>query len=334
MELLIHTGARQTCRSAWKRRAFHTSHQCRATPTGEIKPAPAIRFTGDSNQFARSQPRAQLIQEEEQDAPSSLGRRRGRNDSSLDPEQRRLLRRIRLVPASPSYFTALPKHMDDVLHISSLLRKYQLLPTASPEEVARVTFKKRRDYQIETQEPVRSKSYGIMVSLLRRLSLIHPSLIPEEVTQTLEKYKRLVQPYLNKAKPIIIDEFGRAKALGRRKSSRAAVYLVEGDGQVLINGRSLTEYFARLHDRESAVWALKATQRLDKYNVWGIVHGGGTTGQAEALTLAVSKALLAHEPDLKPALRRAGVVTRDPRRVERKKPGKLKARKMPTWVKR
>lgn len=70
-----------------------------------------------------------------------------------------------------------------------------------------------------------------------------------------------------------------------------------------MNGKSLTEYFGRLHDRESAVWALKATQRLDKYNVWAVASGGGTTGQAEAIMLAVSKALMAHEPDLKPALR-------------------------------
>ncbi|KAH9828232.1 37S ribosomal protein S9, mitochondrial, partial [Teratosphaeria destructans] len=124
------------------------------------------------------------------------------------------------------------------------------------------------------------------------------------------------------------------RAVGRRKSSRAIVALVEGEGEALVNERSLSDYFGRVHDRESAVWALKATGRLDKYNVWALVKGGGTTGQAEAITLAVAKALLAHEPDLKPALRRAGVVTRDPRSVERKKPGKLKARKMPAWVKR
>ena len=72
----------------------------------------------------------------------------------------------------------------------------------------------------------------------------------------------------------------------------------------MVNGKKLTEYFGRLHDRESAVWALKATQRLDKYNVWALATGGGTTGQAESITLGLARALLAHEPDLKPALRR------------------------------
>jgi len=132
----------------------------------------------------------------------------------------------------------------------------------------------------------------------------------------------------------LVDEDGRAYAYGRRKSSRAQVWLVEGEGEVLVNGKSLVDVFSRIHDRESALWALKSTARLDKYNVWIKVHGGGTTGQAEAITLAVGKALMVHEPALKPALRRAGCVTRDPRRVERKKPGKLKARKMPAWVKR
>jgi len=109
---------------------------------------------------------------------------------------------------------------------------------------------------------------------------------------------------------------------------------VQGEGQVLINGKSINAAFGRIHDRESALWALKVTNRMDRYNIWALVKGGGATGQAEAITLGTARALMVHEPDLKPALRRAGCVTRNPKRVERKKPGKLKARKMPAWVKR
>ncbi len=76
------------------------------------------------------------------------------------------------------------------------------------------------------------------------------------------------------------------------------------EGEVLINGKPLNGVFPRIHDRESAVWPLIATKRVDKYNVWAWVRGGGLTGQAEALTLGVAKALLVHEPLLKPALRR------------------------------
>ena len=79
---------------------------------------------------------------------------------------------------------------------------------------------------------------------------------------------------------------------------------MEGTGEVLVNGKNIVQAFPRLHDRESALWALKVTQRLDKYNVWALVEGGGVTGQAESITLALARALLVHEPALKPALRR------------------------------
>jgi ribosomal protein S9 len=144
----------------------------------------------------------------------------------------------------------------------------------------------------------------MLLVMLKRLNRVHPALLPVEIQRTLQRYKRRVQPNYNRAKPIEIDGWGRARAVGRRKSSHAVVFLVEGDGECLINGRTLVDYFGRLHDRESAVWALKSTQRLDKYNVFAVAKGGGTTGQAEAITLGVAKALLAHEPDLRLALRK------------------------------
>jgi len=167
----------------------------------------------------------------------------------------------------------------------------------------------------------------------------------------LEKFLRPSAAALQQAKPGKIDQHGVAKGAGRRKESSASVQLVEGTGEILINGKSIVDVFPRLHDRESAMWPLKISERIDKYNVFALVSGGGITGQAEAITLGLAKALLVHEPALKPILRRgkhhaiamekcgltnisAGCVTRDPRRVERKKAGRVKARKMPTWVKR
>jgi small subunit ribosomal protein S9 len=114
----------------------------------------------------------------------------------------------------------------------------------------------------------------------------------------------------------------------------------------------LVQAFPKLHDRESAVWPLKVTNRLDKYNVFVIAHGGGLTGQAESITLGLSKALLVQEPALKPVLRKgmfyhplkkrrlvahtftAGCITRIMKRVERKKAGRVKARKKPAWNRR
>jgi len=183
-------------------------------------------------------------------------------------------------------------------------------------------------------ETVKSSKYLKITQILRRLNLIHHSVMPQEVKDTINDYKRDIDPHENVARPIPVDKWGKSLGVGRRKTSVAKAYLVEGTGEVLVNGKTLAEAFGRIHDRESVIWPLKATQRIDKYNVWAMANGGGTTGQAEALTLAVAKALLVHEPALKPALRRAGCVTRDPRKVERKKPGHVKARKMPAWVKR
>ncbi|PHH89128.1 hypothetical protein CDD83_6620 [Cordyceps sp. RAO-2017] len=183
-------------------------------------------------------------------------------------------------------------------------------------------------------EQIKASHYARVMRVARRLNLIEPSLVPQKVRVALAAFARAIDPSSNKPNPTIIDGYGRAIATGKRKESTARAFVVEGTGQVLINGKTLSEAFGRVHDRESAVWALLATKRLDKYNVWALVEGGGTTGQAEALTMAVAKALLAHEPALKPALRKAGCITRDIRTVERKKHGHVKARKMPAWVKR
>lgn len=278
-----------------------------ATPTAEssgnepIRAARPIQFSQDKNQFSRStfQGRPRFSR----DGPPRGGPRDGPPRSGRFEPSNLLLQRIRIVPASPSYFTATPRYTDDLLNLSGLLRKHQLLPQLPPGQAPRIAWKTYEQYKAEVDEPVRETRYNRLLEIIKRLNYIHPALIPEEVTTALDRFKRTLQPFLNKPKPILVDQYGRARASGRRKSSTASVYVVEGTGEAIVNGKSLTEYFGRLHDRESAVWALKATQRLDKYNVWAVASGGGTTGQAEAIMLAVSKALMAHEPDLKPALR-------------------------------
>jgi small subunit ribosomal protein S9 len=133
--------------------------------------------------------------------------------------------------------------------------------------------------------------------------------MPPELSGAMQIYKRDVDPYATVRKPLVVDEDGRACGVGRRKSSSAKVYLVQGEGEVLVNGKSINNVFGRIHDRESALWALKATNRMDKYNVWALVTGGGSTGQAEAITLGTAKALMVFEPALKPALRRGESLT-------------------------
>lgn len=212
--------------------------------------------------------------------------------------------KARLVPDSPSYFTGLPHFVDNLLRLQSLLRKHETLPVVKPGQAPRVAWKTLVEYRNSVGEPVKASKYQKIVAILHRLNHIHPDLKTPAIHGALEAHKRAIDPFANKANPIPIDKFGRALGAGRRKSSTARAWVVEGNGEVLINGKTLVDAFARVHDRESAIWPLKATERIDKYNVWALVEGGGTTGQAEALTLAIAKALLAHEPLLKPALRR------------------------------
>ncbi|KAG8158993.1 hypothetical protein KVR01_011436 [Diaporthe batatas] len=243
-------------------------------------------------------------------------------------------RHARAVPISPAYFSRQSEFNDNYLTLMKLMRNYAHLPTIPADQVEKASFRTLKDLRLSTGEQVKAAEYAKAMNLVRRLHKIHPSLAPQSVKDAVEKWKRNLNPNFNAAKPVEIDKFGRALGVGRRKTSTARAWVVEGTGEVLINGKSLADAFGRVHDRESAMWPLKAAQRVDKYNVWALVDGGGTTGQAEALTLAVAKALLVHEPALKPVLRRAGVVTRDRRTVERKKHGHLKARKRPAWVKR
>ena len=211
---------------------------------------------------------------------------------------------LRVVPVSPSYFTGKPIFTDAWLLLQRLLRQNQLLPRLAPSEVPRIAWKTLAQYRMLVGEPVRAAKYHKVLEILQRLNQIHPQVMPEEVQQAMAPYKRDSNPYDVKPRPNLIDLWGRALGVGRRKASSAQVWLIEGEGEIIINGKPLQEVFSTQHDRESALWPLVALKRLDKYNIWATVEGGGTTGQAEAMTLGLAKALLVHEPLLKPALRR------------------------------
>ncbi|KAI0021942.1 40S ribosomal protein S9 [Xylariomycetidae sp. FL0641] len=242
--------------------------------------------------------------------------------------------KARALPVSPSYFSRQPEFMDAYVLVQDLARKYGRLPTAAPGQAERVSWKTRHHYRLAVGEQVKARDYANCLTLAKRLHQIHPGLMPEAVKEGIRPFKRDINVYANTPRILPIDKFGRSHGVGRRKSSVARAWLVEGTGEVLINGKGLNDAFGRVHDRESALWGLKSMERLDKYNVWALVEGGGTTGQAEALAMAVAKALCVHEPALKTPLRKAGCIARDPRQVERKKPGRVKARKAFTWVKR
>jgi len=121
---------------------------------------------------------------------------------------------------------------------------------------------------------------------------------------------------------------------GRRKTSVARVYLKAGNGTITINGRDSKEYFTVPMLQVAIQQPFQISQQEGKYDVTANINGGGITGQAQALRLAIAKALVESDSSLKPALRAAGLMTRDPRMVERKKPGQKKARKRFQFSKR
>jgi small subunit ribosomal protein S9 len=121
---------------------------------------------------------------------------------------------------------------------------------------------------------------------------------------------------------------------GRRKSSTARVFLRPGKGQIIINGRDISQYFGRETARMIVRQPLEVAQATDKFDVLATVEGGGISGQAGAIRLGVARALVEYNDALKPSLRKEGLMTRDAREVERKKIGLHGARRATQFSKR
>jgi len=123
-------------------------------------------------------------------------------------------------------------------------------------------------------------------------------------------------------------------AVGRRKEAVTRVFLSKGDGNITINGKEYKTYFPLVYLQNQVELPFKSINAADKFNVTVNATGGGVKGQAEAVKLGIARALLQVNPEYKPALKEAGLLTRDSRSVERKKPGKKKARKSFQFSKR
>ncbi len=116
-------------------------------------------------------------------------------------------------------------------------------------------------------------------------------------------------------------------AVGRRKAAVTRVFLTNGDGNITINGKDYKTYFPLIYLQNQVEAPLKTIEATDKFDVVVNATGGGTKGQAEAVKLGIARALLKVNPEYRPALKLAGLLTRDPRVVERKKPGQKKSKK-------
>jgi len=124
------------------------------------------------------------------------------------------------------------------------------------------------------------------------------------------------------------------QTVGRRKQAIVRVRLVPGTGQFKLNGRTLSEYFPNKLHQQLIREPLVILDRVGSYDIVALLHGGGVTGQAGALRLAIARALVVLDEDDRAVLRKAGFMTRDPRAKERKKYGLKKARKAPQYSKR
>mgnify|MGYP000860338692 CR=1 FL=1 len=141
------------------------------------------------------------------------------------------------------------------------------------------------------------------------------------------------QPGETKATPQK-DKYGRAYATGKRKNAVARVWLKAGSGKMIVNGKDLNAYFARPALRMMIAQPFSIAARVGQFDMWCTVAGGGLSGQAGAVRHGLSKAMTYFEPELRPALKHAGFLTRDSRVVERKKYGRHKARRSHQFSKR
>ncbi|XP_047068343.1 30S ribosomal protein S9, mitochondrial-like [Lolium rigidum] len=153
-------------------------------------------------------------------------------------------------------------------------------------------------------------------------------------TSSRAEVERQLQEEIAKARVRQVDEQGRAYGTGKRKCSIARVWIQPGDGKFVVNEKQFDAYFPILDHRADLLRPFTVTKTLGLWDVACTVKGGGVSGQVGAVRLGISRALQNWEPGLRPYLKSAGYLTRDSRVVERKKPGKAKARKSFQWVKR
>ncbi|KAI8085805.1 ribosomal protein S9/S16-domain-containing protein [Gilbertella persicaria] len=282
-------------------------------------------------------------------ALASMTQRLASSFSPLQQQQQQQLDEVlqyREKPGSLSYFTGNYKYNDLLIEFDALYKRFEnWKPTDQVVNVPsdlldvnsdKVYSWKQRDKMSELLSiPLTTSQWRKITTHLSALASL-PKPLPAAVAKMLEPYERFdaTQQSSGDNKTRTLDDMGRAYAAGRRKESSARCYLVEGEGKVLVNGLELNEYFQRSVDRDQVNLPLEVTDNKDKFNAWIVVKGGGSTGQAQAIKLGLGKALLIHNSELKPVLRKAGCITRDPRVVERKKEGQRKARAKYTWVKR
>ncbi|TFK25167.1 SSU ribosomal protein S9P [Coprinopsis marcescibilis] len=295
------------------------------------------------------------------DVRSSFPREHRDNEGSDGPQSRP-------APPSPSFYTTRAKYYDQVAQLERAismsghaLRRVQLLPLPrfardSLNEVQPV-WKNKDEMTTTFHTKMTLTRYRKITNLLNELNEYYSIAKTAGVLDISQKIYSVISVFESskkdavlargKRKKITLDQYGRSYTVGKRKTSSARVWMIPvqlkaEESQpgpipvttILVNNIPLNEYFPQPSDREKITRPLKVGGILGKYNIFALARGGGTTGQSGALCQAISKAVVAHEPDLEAPFKKAKLTRRDPRMVERKKTGFAKARKRYTWVKR
>ncbi|KAJ3339073.1 37S ribosomal protein S9, mitochondrial [Gonapodya sp. JEL0774] len=242
-------------------------------------------------------------------------------------------------PTDIAYFTGNPSYYSAVLILNDAIRKCGLdfKDKTQYEGSALPVWMKKEEMQTELDAQLSAGKYE---EIVHKLSILYANRDRDPLRLSDEFFASYVRPgalFRPKApEPPAADEHGRVFAQGSRKTSRARVLLIPGDGEMYVNGVRFGDYFKdRIGGLDGEVLKVFGVAGvLGQYNVWAEAQGGGLTGQLGALQLAIARALIVFEPSKALALQAAGYLTPDTRQVERKKTNLAKARKRYTWVKR
>jgi small subunit ribosomal protein S9 len=181
-------------------------------------------------------------------------------------------------------------------------------------------------------DAVNEDGVATWVQAVRNMAEIH-----QEMKDRAKRKRQEAEAARQITRVVEIDELDRAYGTGRRKTSNARVWIKqsdEGKGVIRVNKKDMADYFARDAHRHEVLAPFLEINQLGNYDVIANVRGGGLSGQSGAIRHGISRALEKFNPDFRKPLKKAGYMTRDPRMVERKKPGQKKARKQFQWVKR
>eukprot|EP00794_Sanderia_malayensis_P000437 gene437-1078_t len=242
-------------------------------------------------------------------------------------------------PLDPGFYTGQPTYHKLIYDVWENLDKLNNLPQQSQNVQAQeeesfyekpllVRWVKQHEMEDLLDCKLSESQFQMLVRRLERI-VKHPN--GEAMQEFLSRYQINIEEGEKVLDLVPIDEDGFATAMGYRKEAIAEVKVKEGSGQFLINTKPLTKYFPEIHQRQQVIAPLLAIDQLGRFDVDAGVIGGGYSGQAGAIRLGLSRALLSFSKSFFQPLEEAGFLMRDSRVVERKKPGRKKARRKFAW---